>query len=257
MNLSKPNAAALRAAIREILDAAQPMLDQVTAASRTFGHLFATEAGAIGAIAGEVPVRQAVGLEQHMLFGETGLDAPLGRISDLGLSWLLDPEIIGSMLPGETDAATAAALEVPTCSIRSFDPRENEAWFLSAFVNLYFKSFGYTWSEGLGSCHRTNSILELGRLLEWWRWRRLGLDQMAVREQNADKNRRKGGDKLVAEATPRRERARQIAQEILLRRRVVSVRDLAHRVHEAWGSDDAPSVETLRKRHLKNFVGHG
>jgi hypothetical protein len=107
-----------------------------------------------------------------------------------------DPAAVNGMKPSELAATVCAGFGVERASIASFDPRQNRAWFVAAFLLLHARAFGEP-PEILGGSAADKAafarecqcvaLFRLGRLCEWWRWRSAGLERavVAARDQKA------------------------------------------------------------------------
>ena len=89
------------------------------------------------------------------------------RLQELGAGELLDNEFFGSIAPSEAYERLIESLAVDKAEIESFERSNNEAWFLFNFVTLRFLI-----SEGKNPEIVNSNSIQLGRLIEWWRWRR-------------------------------------------------------------------------------------
>lgn len=59
---------------------------------------------------------------------------------------------------------------------------EAEAWFLTNFVHFHRPMMDLETSDDQRLAH----AIALGRLIEWWRWRRDGLDRLAASKKNSE-----------------------------------------------------------------------
>ncbi|HMQ94810.1 MAG TPA: hypothetical protein PKA33_08595 [Amaricoccus sp.] len=216
-----------------------------------------TEPGSIGAIDADVPRRQVPFLDMLALFSgglaghDDALEAARTRLRDLGIAELLDPGIVGHLTPGEVADRVRQATGA-RCDARSYDAGENETFFLFAFAIMHHMAFVDRPVES----QRIHGMIQLGRLLEWWRWRRLGLDQMVVREKTAAANRLKGAKMKAVPANRRRAIAHQLARRIKTKRtKAISARELAREVQASWPANEGnrPSYGAVRN-YLEDFV---
>ena len=156
--------------------------------------------GAIGSLDVTSTRWPSVGRDMDALFpsGGTDFSAAVARFSELGLSHLLGPNAVQYL--GKEEEQIAAALGVKHCTARRFDPKENEAFFLACFAELHL-DITRQWPladvplEGSGRLPQIsppffNAVLRLGRLLEWWRWRHLDLDQRAAERKRTSRHSR-------------------------------------------------------------------
>ena len=148
------------------------------------------------------------------------------RFEELGLTDLIEPppEYENDKLSGRMREFTwkesnsferiCAAVEAKAASIETFDEddppdwrefgeREVDAWFLTNFAYFYSRQN----ASYADIAERLRWAHALGRLLEWWRWRREGHDLGAVQQARFSSGRdKKEGSKAVTQSKDRRRR---------------------------------------------------
>ncbi|MGF1552613.1 MAG: hypothetical protein ACFBWO_08955, partial [Paracoccaceae bacterium] len=114
------------------------------------------------------------------------------------------------------------------CNANEASPRTDriedaEAWVLSEAIFLHWcavdKNSDGDNDDSINPDFELNCLISLGRLLEWWRWRREGLDRMAAFQRKAqeqlntdpDGNRRAHNERQRTAAEARTRAAREIA----------------------------------------------
>jgi hypothetical protein len=163
-------------------------------------------------------------------------------------------------MPGASAADEArricAALAATAPSIETFDSTappewkrfgatEGEAWFLVNFVRYYRRSHDATADVEA----RRQYAIALGRLLEWWRWRREGHDRRAAGKKKSEAAQPKAvaARKMMAVADPPDwwDEARQRASELHGKNRKRTAWDVA--------GDLVPEFERSR-RHIAEII---
>lgn len=150
--------------------------------------------------------------ELNELFRDDLLPNAKARLDELGIPHLLDWNILRLRQPYEAHLAVLDALNVNRADAHDFDPAENEAWFLIAFIYFYHMARLSDEANDAPITDRSlSAIIDLGRLLEWWRWRREGHDLNAFK--HADQ-RRKSSDSSTEQWKTFREQNEPIYREI-------------------------------------------
>ncbi len=124
----------------------------------------------------------------------SGLTAVVARFHELQIGDLLEPEYwLGEDYLSDSDQRILVATGAVKATIetheksnpkakQNFDLKNSEAWFLSNFVWYYSMAFG----EAASPQFRLPFAIKLGRLIEWWRWRREGFDKVAYGKRRSE-----------------------------------------------------------------------